>query len=151
MQNVDGFFCERYHELGLCPGKMVKDGSMPAQVRDFITAVSATRNLRDVYFDILCDVLKLGPETALRHIKVTQLDVNLQRDYPSYYHPELISGVVKKKKNRKARISRIDALARDARRHSRSYGDYVGMLYLEQEQSVMDRYREYQMRRNLGI
>ncbi len=144
MQTVDGFFCERYHELGLCPGEMVKDGSMPEQVRYFITAVSAKRKVSDAYFDTLCGILKLEPETALRHIKVTQNDVNLQRRYPNYYHP----GVAKK--SVKFRVSKIDALAREARRHSMDYGKYVGMLYLEQEQSVMDRYREYKLRRALG-
>lgn len=137
MRNCDSFFCERYHELGLNPCVMVKKGEMSVPLKNFLVRLNAYAN--ENIFDELCEALHLSPETALRHIRVTENDIALQREYPWAYH------------KKKIHVSKIDALAREARRHSMDYGTYVGMLYLEQEQSVMDRYREYQMCRKLGI
>lgn len=140
MRNCDSFFCERYHELGLNPCVMVKKGEMSVPLKNFLVRLNAYAN--ENIFDELCEALHLSPETALRHIRVTENDIILQNKYPWAY---------KDGRKKKPHVSKIDALAREARRHSKDYGTYVGMLYLEQEQSVMDRYREYQIRRKLGV
>lgn len=136
MKSCDSFFCERYHELGLNPCVMVRKGEMSVPLKNFLVRLNAYAN--EEIFGELCEALHLSPETALRHIRVTKNDIILQNKYPWVYKDE---------RKKKPHVSKIDALAREARRHSMDYGKYVGMLYLEQEQSVMDRFREYKLRR----
>lgn len=142
MENLDSYFSERAHELGLNVSELHRQGVIPQNLRSFITAIESPKNMPEENLPLLCEVLKIEPETALRHIRITSRDWNLRERYPDHYERYEC-----RNRRRKPHISRIESLVREARRCSKSYGEYVGMLYLEQEQSVMDRWIEYKLRR----
>lgn len=117
--------------------------------------LSGNKGVDGKWIDKLAEALQLDVNEVVKHIEATQADKELIERFPDVQ--KAIKGHHKKQRKeegfpKKEKLNmKLEKLVAEARRHSKSYGDYMAMLYCEQEQSVMDRYREYLMRKNLGI
>ena len=117
--------------------------------------LSGSKGMGGKWIDKLAEVLQLDVNEVVKHIEATQTDKELIERFPDiefvpkghHKKPKKIREAIHKEKPN----AKLEKLVAESRRHSRTYGDYMAMLYCEQEQTVMDRWREYNLKKNLGI